>query len=136
MDAEITLLASTAGTTLMTLLATDAWHGVRDGLVGLWQRVRPDRASAISAELESTREELLRAEEMGDPETQSEIRAEWQGRIRRLLSAHPQLADDLRELLGEAARDESASPVVTQRATASGHARVYQAGGDMHLGQS
>ncbi|MEU1122225.1 hypothetical protein ABZ371_01210 [Streptomyces sp. NPDC005899] len=136
MDAEITLLASTAGTTLMTLLATDAWQSARDGLLEIWHRVRPDRVPVISAELASTREELLRAEETGDAETQSEMRVEWQGRIRRLLGAHPELAEDLRALLGEDPPDEPAPSVVTQRATASGHARVYQAGGDMHVGRS
>jgi hypothetical protein len=134
MDPEIAALAGTAGTTLVTLLATDTWHSVRDGLVSLWQRVRPERAPAVAAELEAAREELLSAQAAGDRETEAEVGAEWQGRIRRLLSAHPELVDDLRTLLNEVAPDSAAAPAVTQHATASGQARIYQAGRDMRLG--
>ncbi|MFF0430764.1 hypothetical protein ACFYU9_00865 [Streptomyces sp. NPDC004327] len=136
MDAEIATLASTAGTTLVTLLATDAWQSIRDGMTGLWQRVRPDRAPAVSAELESSREDLVRARATGDQETEAEVRAEWQGRIRRLLAAHPELAEDLRTLLADVSPGAPAVPQVTQHATASGRSRVYQAGRDLHLGQS
>ncbi|MFE2159907.1 hypothetical protein ACFW9M_19075 [Streptomyces lydicus] len=134
MDPEIAALAGTAGTTLVTLLATDTWHSVRDGLVTLWQRARPDRAPAVAAELDAARAEVLTAQAIGDRDTEAEVGAEWQGRIRRLLSAHPELVDDLRTLLNEVAPDSAAVPVVTQHATASGQARVYQAGRDMRLG--
>ncbi|MGW0782136.1 hypothetical protein [Streptomyces sp. NBC_00059] len=127
-------LASTAGTTLVALLATDTWRGVRDGLVSLWQRARPDRAPGIAAELDAAREELLSSQALDDREAEAEVRAEWQGRIRRLLAAHPELVDDLRTFL-ETAPEGAAGPAVTQQATASGEARIYQAGRDMHLGQ-
>ncbi|MFF8369244.1 MULTISPECIES: hypothetical protein [Streptomyces] len=135
MDPEMAALAGTAGTTLVTLLATDAWNSVRDGLVSLWQRARPDRAPVIAAELGAAREELLSAQATSDRETEAEVRAEWQGRIRRLLSAHPELVEELRTLLVDVAPDSAALPVITQHASASGQARVYQAGHDMHLGQ-
>ncbi|MFJ9824355.1 hypothetical protein ACIRSU_08255 [Streptomyces sp. NPDC101160] len=136
MDPEIATLAGTAGTTLVTLLATDAWQSIRDGIAGLWQRVRPERAPAVLDELESSREELLRARDTGDRETEAEVRAEWQGRIRRLLAAHPELVEELRTLLADNAPDAPAAPQVTQHATASGNARIYQAGRDMRLEQS
>lgn len=134
MDPETAALAGTAGTTLITLLATDAWNSVRDGLVSLWRRARPDRAPAIAAELGVAREELLSAQATDDRETEAEVRAEWQGRIRRLLAAHPELAEELRTLLVDVAPDSTARPGITQHASASGQARVYQAGRDMHLG--
>ncbi|WP_329277175.1 hypothetical protein [Streptomyces sp. NBC_00691] len=59
MDAELAVLAGTAGTTLVTLLTTEAWQRVSDGVASLWRRAEPERAEAISTELEVTRADLL-----------------------------------------------------------------------------
>lgn len=134
MDPEIAALAGTAGTTLVSLLSTQVWQSTRDGVVALWRRVLPDRADSVSAELEATREDLLGARDHGDEETPAELAAEWQGRIRRLLSAHPEVAAELRSLLAEHVDETPAVGSVTQQATASGSSRVYQAGRDLHLG--
>lgn len=142
MEAELAALAATTGTTLVTLLATDTWNSVRQGMVLLWRRARPDRAEDVGAELDAARAELLAAQDDSGlrtaAETRDEIRAEWQGRVRRLLYAHPELADDLRTLLAEtasAASESATPPIPTQQATASGEARIYQAGRDLHIDQ-
>ncbi|MEV7706950.1 hypothetical protein FKO01_32755 [Mesorhizobium sp. B2-3-3] len=135
MDAEITLLAGTAGTTIATLLATDTWNGVRNGVVSLWRRVRPDYEEQVGAQLDTSRRDLLGAQSSGDEEAEREIAAEWQGRIRRLLVAHPELVAELRSLLTELDPSTPATPTVTQRATASGSSRVYQAGRDLNVDQ-
>ncbi|MGW6144067.1 hypothetical protein [Streptomyces sp. NPDC055140] len=134
MDPEMAVLAGTAGTTLVTLLTTEVWQRARDGVASLWRRAEPERAGVISAELEVTRRELLAAQAGGDLESPSELGAEWQGRIRRLLAAHPEETEALRTLLNELAPYTSAESSVTQHATASGHARVYQAGRDQNFG--
>ncbi|MYY02689.1 MULTISPECIES: hypothetical protein [unclassified Streptomyces] len=135
MDAEITLLAGTAGTAIATLLATDTWNGVRSGVITLWRRVRPDHEAQVAAQLDTSRQDLLGAQSNGDEETGREIAAEWQGRIRRLLVAHPELVTELRSLLTEIDPGTAATPAVTQRATASGSSRVYQAGRDLNVDQ-
>ncbi|MFD7972383.1 hypothetical protein [Streptomyces clavifer] len=135
MDAEIALLAGTAGTTIATLLATDTWNGVRNGVVGLWRRVRPDHEEQVGAQLDTSRRDLLGAQSSGDEETEREIAAEWQGRIRRFLVAHPELVAELRSLLIELDPGALATPTVTQHATASGSSRVYQAGRDLNVDQ-
>ncbi|MFE7977205.1 hypothetical protein [Streptomyces shenzhenensis] len=135
MDAEITLLAGTAGTTIATLLASDAWNGVRNGVLALWRRVRPDHEEHVAAQLDASRRDLLDAQADGDEETEREIAAEWRGRIRRLLVTHPELAVELRSLLTELAPGTPATVTVTQRATASGSSRVYQAGRDLNVDQ-
>ncbi|MFG2406118.1 hypothetical protein ACGFR8_17615 [Streptomyces brevispora] len=135
MDAEIALLAGTAGTTIATLLATDTWNGVRNGVVGLWRRVRPDHEEQVGAQLDTSRRDLLGAQSSGDGEAEREIAAEWQGRIRRLLVAHPELVAELRSLLIELDPGTAATPTVTQHATASGSSRVYQAGRDLNVDQ-
>ncbi|MFE5944165.1 hypothetical protein [Streptomyces sp. NPDC056480] len=133
MDAELAVLAGTAGTTLVTLLTTEAWQRVSDGVASLWRRAEPERAEAISAELEVTRADLLAARDGGDEESGRELGAEWQGRIRRLLVTHPEEAAALRRLMDELQPPTPDVPSVTQHATASGHARVYQAGRDQYI---
>ncbi|WP_329614149.1 hypothetical protein OG244_13795 [Streptomyces brevispora] len=135
MDAEITLLAGTAGTTIATLLATDTWNGVRNGVITLWRRVGPDHEEQVAAQLDTSRRDLLGAQSDGDEETEREIAAEWQGRIRRLLITHPELVAELRSLLTELDPGAPVAPAVTQRATASGSSRVYQAGRDLSVDQ-
>ncbi|MFE3827196.1 hypothetical protein [Streptomyces sp. NPDC059092] len=135
MDAEITLLAGTAGTTIASLLATDAWNGVRNGVLALWRRVRPDHEEHVAVQLDTSRRDLLDARADGDEEAEREIAAEWRGRVRRLLVAHPELAAELRSLLTELAPGTRATTTVTQHATASGDSRVYQAGRDLIIDQ-
>ncbi|WEO97754.1 hypothetical protein A6P39_029145 [Streptomyces sp. FXJ1.172] len=133
MDPEVTSLAQSAGATLVTLMATDAWHRTREGLTQLWRRMQPERAEIVAAELEAGREDVLAAMAANDQETLNELRLQWQGLVRRLIGARPAAAAELRALLAELDPDGTAARPVTQRATASGHARVYQAGRDQHI---
>ncbi|MFI8351169.1 hypothetical protein [Streptomyces sp. NPDC085596] len=135
MDLEMAALAATAGTTLVSSLTTEVWQQARDGIASLWRRSQPERADAITAELDATRDELVAARDSSDAGTPSELGAEWQGRIRRLLVAHPEAADGLRTLLAELAPATPVTPSVTQHATASGYARVYQAGRDQNFNE-
>ncbi|MBB1254584.1 hypothetical protein H3146_14615 [Streptomyces sp. OF3] len=131
MDPEV--LAQSAGATLVTLMATDAWHRTRDGLTQLWRRMQPQRAATVAAELEASREDVLVAVAANDQETMHALRLQWQGLVRRLLVAQPAAAEELRRLLDELDPGGSAARQVAQQATASGHARVYQAGRDQHI---
>ncbi|MEU4462630.1 hypothetical protein AB0G20_02720 [Streptomyces sp. NPDC024017] len=136
MGPEIAELARTAGTTMVTLMAGQAWESAREGLVSLWQRFQPDRAEAVSGELEATREDLLLAQRTGDADTESELTAEWQARVRRLLVARPEVADELRRILAELSpqsAEAQSSVEVRLRAEVSGSGRVYQAGRDQHI---
>ncbi|MFD6322450.1 hypothetical protein ACFWOL_06095 [Streptomyces sp. NPDC058442] len=133
MDAEVALLAQSAGTTVVTLMATDAWHHVRDGITQLWRRTQPERAETVAAELETGREDVLAAAAADDQETLDELRLQWQGMVRQLLVARPAAVEELRALLGRLDPGGSTAPQITQHATASGQARVYQAGRDQHI---
>ncbi|MFJ7115444.1 hypothetical protein ACOZDZ_28200 [Streptomyces griseoincarnatus] len=133
MDAEVALLAQSAGTTLVALMATDAWHHVRDGITQFWRRTQPERADTVAAELEAGREDVLAAAAVDDRETLDELRLQWQGMVRRLLVARPAAVEELRALLDQLDPDGSAARRITQHATASGQARVYQAGRDQHI---
>ncbi|EGX57904.1 hypothetical protein SZN_20602 [Streptomyces zinciresistens K42] len=131
----MTLLAQTAGTTLVMLMATDVWQRVRDGVTQLWRRTQPERADTVAAELEAGREDVLAAVAAGDQETLDELTLQWQGSVRQLLVARPAAAGELRALLDRLDPDGSAVRRITQRATASGQGRVYQAGRDQHIAE-
>ena len=136
MGPEIAELARTAGTTMVTLIAGQAWESAREGLVSLWQRFQPDRAEAVGGELEATREDLLLAQRTGDADTESELTAEWQAKVRRLLIARPEVAEELRRILAELSPQPAEAQSVVDvrlRAEVSGSGRVYQAGRDQHI---
>lgn len=136
MEPEITALARSAGATLVTLMTTDAWERTREGIALLWQRIQPHRTETLSRELDADREDVLAAYSADDQETLNELRTQWQGRFRRLLVGQPEAAVELRRLLDEFdPPDSAAAPAVVQHGTASGHARIYQAGRDQHIAE-
>ena len=139
MDPELMALASTAGSTVVGLLATDAWEKTKSAVGSFWRRARPDQAESVDAELVVAHEELLAARLSGDATLEESLAGEWQTKLRRLLAANPQLAVELRRLidedLGPALR--TAEPVragdVHMEAKAWGQGRIYQASGDQHI---
>ncbi|MER7485962.1 hypothetical protein ABTY20_08660 [Streptomyces sp. NPDC126497] len=136
MDPEIAALAGTAGTTVVALMATNAWEAARDGMVALWRRFQPARAEGIGEELEAGRADLLLARRAGDTGSEAGLTAEWQGRVRRFLLAQPEAADELRRILDELSPSVPEDPGPGQirlQARASGSARIYQAGRDQHI---
>ncbi|GGX40390.1 hypothetical protein [Streptomyces chryseus] len=135
MEAEMIELARTAGSAVVTLMATDAWERTRDGVVSLWRRVNPARADGIEGELDSARDDLLVARVNGDSLTEQELTEEWAGRLRRLLREQPSVAVELREILAELDPDlQNRGPqTVRMSADVSGSGRVYQAGRDQHI---
>ncbi|MGC0412115.1 hypothetical protein RKD31_005358 [Streptomyces sp. SAI-163] len=118
-------------------MATDAWQRTREGVVAIWRRVSPERAESVASELDQTREDVLVARSGEDAQTETEIRAEWQGRVRRLLLVDPSVADELRALLDELSPQNTISDnTVQMRAHATGNGRVYQAARDQHIQES
>nr|WP_202450193.1 hypothetical protein [Streptomyces sp. SID4917] len=116
-------------------MATDAWHRARDGVTQLWRRTQPERAETVAAELEVGREDVLAAVAADDRETLDELRLQWQELVRRLLVARPDAVEALRGLLNQLDPGGSTARQITQHATASGQARVYQAGRDQHIAE-
>lgn len=138
MDPELTALTSTAATTVVQLLATAAWEQTASAVGGLWRRVHPERVETVHAELEDSRADMLAARQAGDEQVEQALVGEWQGRLRRLVAADPQLVDELRRVvaeLGSALADADAPQVatITMQATTFGNSRVHQAGRDVHV---
>lgn len=122
MDAELAALTQKAAGTLVSLLATDAWRKATEGLVRLWQRVHPERAATVAAELAEARAQLTAAGEGGGHEqTVEELTVEWRGRLGRLLAADPQVKDELSRLL-----EQILAPTLAEVAGTAGVHRVHQ----------
>ncbi|MDW4905778.1 hypothetical protein RB628_10625 [Streptomyces sp. ADMS] len=85
--------------------------------------------------MEAGREDGLAAVAADDQATLGELRLQWQGLVRRLLVARPAAVEELRALLDQLDPAGSAARQITQHATASGQARVYQAGRDQHIAE-
>lgn len=140
MDVQLAELASTAASTVVKALATDAWEQMKSALGSLWRRVHADRAETVEAELVEARAELLAARDNGDDQIESGLIGEWAGRLRRLLVANPDLVVELRAIVAALPSTPAAvdgqSGQVEMRALASGQGRVYQAGRDMHIGDA
>lgn len=137
MDAELVALASTAATTIVQLLTTDAWGRLKTVLVPLF-RSSPNGQLTLDAELEDSRTELIAAGGNDLEQMRTELTAEWRGRFRHLLAADPAIATELRRLLeaelGPALRAAYPDkPHVWMNAITTGHSRVYQAGGDITI---
>ena len=138
MDAELSALTSTAATTVVQLLATTAWEQARSAVDRLWRRAHPEWAETVQAELEEARAEVLAARQDDDEQVEQALVGEWQGRLRRLVSADPQLIEDLRRVVAQlssalAELEPSKGTTTTMQATTFGHSRVNQAGRDLYI---
>jgi lipase chaperone LimK len=134
-------LVMAAGKALVGTMATDAWQQARSAMVSLWRRVHPDHVPAIEAELAAVRTEVLSARKSGDEQAVDALSADWQRRLRRLLQDNPELGELLQQVLDEdltpllPAVDQRRIGTIEMRASASGHGRVYQAGGDQTINE-
>ncbi len=138
MDAELSALTATAATTVVQLLATAAWEQASSAVGRLWRRVYPERAETVQAELEEGRAEVLAARQAGDEQVAPALVGEWRNRLRRLVAADPQLADELRQVVAElvsvlAEVGPQQGTTITMQATTFGSSRVQQAGRDLHV---
>ena len=94
-------LVLAAASAVVSALPTDSWQQARDAVVRFWRRARPDHASAVESDLDDTRSELVATQGTGDNSTEEELVADWQRRMRRLLTADPALGVELQRVLDE-----------------------------------
>lgn len=126
-----------AGTALVGAMATDAWEQIRDSVVALWRRARPERAEAVGSELEELRSQVLDARSHGDNHTEEALTGAWQIHLQQLLRQDPALAGELRHVLDHhltpaLSKDGQARvQSIVQSATVSGGVSI-QAGRDVH----
>lgn len=99
MDSELAALASSGATTLVGLMVSDAWAQVRERVAGFF--IRGGQASTVADQLALSRQELLTAQDRGDPEVAADTHAVWRTQLRRILLADPTAAGELQALLAD-----------------------------------
>jgi hypothetical protein len=140
-DPEVAELTSAAAIAMTKLLVTDGWEATKNVFASLWRRVHPERADRVGADLAQAREDLLASPPADLSRLEAGLADEWQGRLRSLLAANPELAgelqrildSELRPALGQAAGE--AGPVISMHARVDGGGHVYQAGRDQYIGR-
>ncbi|MFG3019423.1 hypothetical protein ACGFZQ_12890 [Streptomyces sp. NPDC048254] len=137
MEAELTAVVASGATTVVDLMATDAWNAVRSRIVELLQR--GDRAQEdtlhVENELELERREVIAAQDSGDGAALADIEAVWRTRLRRLLHDVPSAATALGDLIAET--NPRSSVVRNTISDGNFHQPVIQAGsisGDLLTG--
>lgn len=136
MDASLANLAHKGASTVVALLATDAWERVKASLGAFWRCARPEQAQALEAELAAAKEKMLAD---GDETVSLQLMAVCRSRLEELLLADAGLASALQRLLDEellpALRlaEQASASRIQMRAKATGNGRVYQAARDQHI---
>ncbi|WP_344468453.1 hypothetical protein [Kitasatospora kazusensis] len=136
MDTELSTLAGVAAAAVVQQLTTSAWEQIRSTVGDLWRRRHPERAETVLAELDEARQEVAEARRQSDGRSEQAVLDEWTNRLRRLLAADPGAAGQLRQLveaLTASASTAGQAPSVVMNARASGHGRINQAAGDIHI---
>ena len=140
MDDEAVALLTTAGTTVVGLMVTDAWNQTHDELVRLWHRFRPEHADAVGRELATSRATVVAAQAGGGGVPADAALGTLLARELRDLLADPRAARELGELLractlvASASSESDTTPrKVRVEAKATGRARAYAAGRDMTI---
>ncbi|MGA5703318.1 hypothetical protein [Peterkaempfera bronchialis] len=137
METELAALAVSGATTLVGLMAGDAWTSAKARITALLGRGRPGRGDSVADELEESQRELIAARDSGDESSVADIEAMWRLRIRQLLREEPEAADEVRALIAEASG--ATRPTTTVQNTISGggfRSQVIQTGainGDLYF---
>ncbi|WAL71010.1 hypothetical protein OU787_05560 [Kitasatospora sp. YST-16] len=123
---SLVALASAGGTALVGAMATDAWQTVRDGAARLFGRGGAAGQELVEARLDRDAGLVALASE---PERARQgLAPAWQVELEALLTAHPELADELRVFVEQTvAALPRAEQHWTLNVTARDHGRAYGA---------
>jgi hypothetical protein len=132
-EAELVTLASSAAAALVGAMAKDGWSQAKAGMVALWRRHRPGQDVAVEEALESSRGEIITADEAASQALVSTVQGRWQGRLETLLQERPEATNDLVVLVEQlrALTGEQDTVQMVQHVHADRDA--YTAGRDQHI---
>jgi hypothetical protein len=87
MEAELTALVTSGATTVVTLMASDAWNAMRSRIVELLRRdsATQQDPGGVETEVESERRGVIAAREGGDPMVIADLEAVWRVRLALLI---------------------------------------------------
>lgn len=137
MGAELEVLASTAATTLIGLMATDAWQQARSTISRVWRKSRPEQVDRLNADLDEAQLTVTQARHNDDDALEAAVLAEWQSRMLRLALTDSAVRADLKAAVRQldALARKTAPGSVSMQADARDHARIYQSAQDMVINE-
>lgn len=118
MEAELAALAASGATTLVGLMVSETWAQARDRVARFFARGGDE--SSAGEELQLSQQELMVAHAEQDDLAGSDIEAVWRTRLRRVLLADPEAAEELRLLLAELDQNAQNAPSVSVHNSISG----------------
>jgi len=106
-------------------------------VVHLWRNQGPEQRSAVSQEIDSTRESVLVARLSGDDEAENVLAAQWRRRFSALVNRAPRAGAELEAVLNDDLRPLLPSPdqeqVFTVTQTIHAGRDAYVSGRDMTI---
>ena len=134
MGGELGELAGSAATTIVTLLATDAWGQVKEKIGALWHQFRPEQADDIETALDNGHLEVQNA----DATVALAITRDWESRLLRLLAVNSAVAADLARAVTELNQIQAGKPEhssIRLNVTATDHSTAIVGGRDVTIGK-
>ena len=132
MDGTLANLATSTATTLVGLMATDAWTQTKQVASAIFKR-RGQDADAILEELEGSNDLVWRCPAAEVDALRASQIAAWSTHLRLMLSTDPGLAHALQEINECTADITQLSSTVTMNAKATGQGRIYQQGSGLQI---
>ncbi|MFD9358706.1 hypothetical protein [Streptomyces sp. NPDC060031] len=116
---DVAALVTAGATTIVGLMASDAWTYASGRFARLLGRPDPDGAAAqAELQLRASRAELLVARADGDEAAAARVEEDWRDRLRTALENDPAAVRELTELLDDVNPDwRAASTVSVQNTT-------------------
>ena len=138
MEQELVVLASTAGNTLATLLATDSWERVKSSLMSLWTRHHPRTATEFEDLIRDAYVRIHSTPEAGRAAISTEVAAGLSTAICELLGDSREPLHSLRDLVDELARTlprrSNRADSIEIKASVTGHGTANVVGqGEIHV---
>lgn len=99
MVAEWEMLATSAATTIVRLMATDAWEQAHVLLTDVWRRNLPNQTGSLEADLDSADQIVAMARRSGSAGVEDVIRGDWRHRFAELLVSTPGARADLEDAM-------------------------------------
>ncbi len=131
------LTLAATGSAVVKVLASDRWQQAKAALVRLWQNEGPEQRSAVSEEIDATRESVLAARDCDDEEAEHKLVAQWHRRLSGLAGKSPRAGAEIETVLNEDLRPLLSSPdqegILTIQQTIHGGRDAYVVGRDQTI---
>jgi hypothetical protein len=135
MDAELAALAASGATTVVQLMAQDAWTTVRERVLALFGRGAADRTESVRAALDEARIIVASSGGRDDDPRLVALTSDWRDRLLVLLQQEPALAEELRALVAHATdQPGSVHNVITGSEVRGPVIQTHTITGDLHFG--